>query len=404
MAETATDLADEATDRKTAAARPLHILHVVRRGRAEGGMENGIVNVTNLLPDRHRVSICALDSEETFSLRIQRSGTEYFLLPKNGDGIDWGLVYRLARLIRSGKVDLVHSHNWGTFLYSVLAAKLAGVPIVHGEHGKNQSEVGGDGRAKRVAKRVLGRRVDQIVPVCQAIADEWIAYGVPQDRVKSIPNGVDINRFCPRPDRGACRDEFGLPESAFLVGSVGRLDELKNYEVLVQVLGKMKDDLPDIHVAILGDGPQRTMLQELAQRTGIAERVHLLGFRTRPELFLAGLDIFILPSKYEGMSNVVLEAMSTALPIVCADLRSHREIFVPGREGEIVSPCSAATFAASIDQLYRDDRRRRELGLAARARILKEFSIEQMVNSYARMYDTYMPTRPDHSKSPEKDR
>ena len=180
-----------------------------------------------------------------------------------------------------------------------------------------------------------------------------------------------------------------LPESAFLVGSIGRLDELKNYDVLIAALGQLKDSLPEVHLAVLGDGPRKERLKALAEELGVAERVHLLGFRNRPESFLAALDVFALPSKYEGMSNVVLEAMSSGLPIVCADLPSHREVFSPGIEGEIVSPSTAELWAQKLGELYRESERRRALGLAARAKIIERFSIENMVRDYDRLYAAY---------------
>jgi sugar transferase (PEP-CTERM/EpsH1 system associated) len=359
-------------------------------------MENGVVNVTNRLPaDRYRISICALDSEETFSSRIQRSGTGFFLLPKTGSGIDWGLVLRLAKLLRRCRADLVHSHNWGTFLYSVLAARLIGVPIVHGEHGKNIGEIGGDGAIKRLVKRTLGRRVERIVTVCQSIADEWIAYGLPKEKVLCIPNGVDTSRFHPREDPREFRKHFELPESAFLVGSIGRLDELKNYDVLIAALGQLKASYPEVQLAVLGDGPRKERLKALAEELGIAERVHLLGFRNRPESFLAALDVFALPSKYEGMSNVVLEAMSSGLPVVCADLPSHHEVFSPGFEGEMVSPSTEEEWAERLGELYQSTQRRRALGLAARAKVTKEFSIEKMVSDYDGLYAAYALAKSD---------
>jgi sugar transferase (PEP-CTERM/EpsH1 system associated) len=397
MVETAThDRMNRETASTPAPIRPFHIVHIVRRGRAEGGMENGVVNVTNRLPaDRYRISICALDSEETFSSRILRPGTEFFLLPKTGGGIDWGLVLRLGKLLRRCRADLVHSHNWGTFLYSVLAAKLAGVPIVHGEHGKNIGEIDGDGAAKRMVKRTLGRRVERIVTVCQSIADEWVGYGLPKDKVQCIPNGVDTGRFHPRENAREFRKECGLPESAFLVGSIGRLDELKNYDVLVAALGQLKDSFPDAHLAVLGDGPRKDRLKAMAEELGIANRVHLLGFRNHPESFLAALDIFALPSKYEGMSNVVLEAMSSGLPVVCADLPSHREVFSPGLDGEIVSPSTAELWAQMVCELYRESERMRALGVAARAKVIGTFSIEKMVRDYDRLYAAYTTARSD---------
>src|SRR4051794_34375174 len=121
--------------------RRIHVLHVVRRGFAGGGMENGIVNVANRLGrDRYKISLCALDSSETFSQNIRRDDSQFYLLPLKKTGVDWGLIRRLANVIRRSKADLVHSHNWGTFFYAVTAAKHAGVAILHGEHGKNPGE------------------------------------------------------------------------------------------------------------------------------------------------------------------------------------------------------------------------------------------------------------------------
>lgn len=373
-------------DESASIPRQIHVVHVVRRGRAEGGMENGIVNVTNRLPVEFRVSIIALDSEQTFSSRIERPGTEYFTLPKQGSGIDWQLIWRLAQRLRTSEADLVHSHNWGTFIYSGLAAKLARIPIVHGEHGKNLGEVEGDGKAKRITKKILGRRTNQIVTVCQAIAEEWISYGVPAQKISCLPNGVDIDRFCPGNKKLDFREEFGIPSSAFLVGSVGRLDELKNYGVLIEALGILKDLIPEMHVAVLGDGPLRAQLAEQAASLGVADRTHLLGFRKQSEKFLAGLDIFVLPSKSEGMSNVVLEAMATGLAVICADLPSHHEIFQPGVEGEMLEPCMGIALANAIENLYRNPERRTAMALTARAKIVSKFSIERMVGDYARLY------------------
>jgi sugar transferase (PEP-CTERM/EpsH1 system associated) len=375
--------------------RPIHVVHVVRRGKADGGMENGIVNVTNRLPAAgFRVSICALDSTQTFSSRIHRPDSEYFLLPKQGRGINWSLIPKLAQLLRRRHADLVHSHNWGTFLYAVLAARLARVPIIHGEHGKNLGEVDGDSTLKRMTKLFLGRRVNRVVTVSQALAAEWAGYGVPRAKIQCIPNGVDTGRFRPRSDAVRCRRNFGLPETGFLVGSIGRLDELKNYEVLVSALAQLAGKCPEMRVALLGEGPRKPMLQSQAEELGIRDRVYLLGHRPNPEEFLSALDVFALPSKSEGMSNVVLEAMAAGLPLVCADLPSHHEIFDPGQEGETVGPCTPDTLAEVLASLYRQPERRQALGCAARAKALARFDITRMVAAYQQLYAEHaLPSR-----------
>jgi len=358
--------------------RPLHIMHVVRVGFAGGGMENGIINVTNgLSADRFRVSICALDSQETFSERIRRPDSAYYLLPKK-EGIEWMLIWRLARLLRRARVDVVHSHNWGTFLYSVLAARLAGVPIIHGEHGKNLSELNETNRPKSWAKRVLGRRVDRLVTVSQAIAAEWTGYGVPPGKIEWIPNGVDVERFHPRPEKSELRRTFGLPEGGFLIGSVGRFDPIKNYEVLIEAFARLAPRFPASCLAFLGDGPREPNLRMLADTLGVRDRVFWLGRRPDPQNFLPALDIFVLPSKSEGMSNVVLEAMASGLPVIVTDTCGAAELVHRGRSGWIVPSADVSALIATITAALNSRNDLTEMGQRARMDIEKSAGREPL--------------------------
>jgi sugar transferase (PEP-CTERM/EpsH1 system associated) len=365
-------------------------MHVVRKGFAGGGMENGVINIANGISlDRFRLSICALDSTETFSQRIRDPNTQYHLLPKLASGIDWRLVMRLRRLIQLAKVDVVHSHNWATFLYAVLAAKWAGIAIIHGEHGKNNEELNEHNRPKYWAKRILGRRVESIVTVSHAIADEWAGYRIPIDRIQCIQNGVDTERFRPTDAEVEYRRQFGLAEEGWMFGSVGRFDPIKNYDVLVAAFAQLHRSFPKAHLAFLADGPCEGSLRRLAAELGVADSIYWLGRRSDPEKFLRALDIFVLPSKSEGMSNVVLEAMASGLPVVCADLPGHREVFDPGHEGIVISPCTAETLAAELMQLAPDTQRRTSLGEAARRKVVERFSIKRMIADYERLYAAY---------------
>ncbi len=365
---------------------PVHVMHVVPVGSIDGGMENGIINVANGLPDHYRVSVCIFEDTELFSQKIRRSDSLFFLLPKRDQGIDWHLVLRLAKVLKSAEVDLVHSHNWGTFLYSVLAAKLASIPIVHGDHGKSARELKGDSRVKRWVKSQLGGRVERIVAVSEPLAAEWLSLGVPSKRIQWILNGVDIDRFKPRDARVECRQKFGLPEDGLLIGSVGRLDELKNFGVLVEAFAEVAKKLPNSYLAIIGQGPQEQFLKDEVVRLGLSGRVSLLGHHADPENFLNALDIFVLPSKFEGMSNVVLEAMASGLAVVCADLPAHRKVFEPQVEGILVSPCTADVLGHSLLELGNDPQRRQRLGTAAREKVISRFSLQRMVDDYERVY------------------
>jgi sugar transferase (PEP-CTERM/EpsH1 system associated) len=368
----------------------IHIVHVVRTGFAGGGMENGIINVANRLPtDQYKISICALDKAETFSQRIQRRSSEYYLLPPARSGVDSTLVWRLARVLRRSNADVVHSHNWGTFLYAILAAKLARVRVIHGEHGKNPTEFGRESRRKRWTKSLLGPRVDRLVTVSRALAAEWNDYGVPARKILNIPNGVDVERFCPRPVNGQERRTFGLPPDGFIFGSIGRFDSLKNYEFLIASFERVASLLPASHLVLLGDGPCKDRLKRKIDELKLNNLVYLIGRRSDPENFLRALDVFVLPSKYEGMSNVVLEAMATGLAVVCADLPSHREVFEADREGVVVSPLTVDKLAKALVSLAYNRERCRALGLAAREKVVRRFSLDRMVLDYEQLYASF---------------
>jgi sugar transferase (PEP-CTERM/EpsH1 system associated) len=380
----------------TSQPRPVHIMHVVRVGQAGGGMENGIINVANGLPaDQFRVSICALDSQETFSKKIRRPDSAYYLVPKK-EGIEWLLIWRLVKLFLNARVDVVHSHNWGSFLYAVLAARLAGIPIVHGEHGKNLAELNENNRPKLWAKRILGRSVDRLVTVSQAIAAEWADHGIPRRQIECIPNGVDVERFQPRSEKREFRRSFGLPEGGFLIGSVGRLDPIKDYETLVSAFAPLALQFPESYLAFLGNGPCEPTLRARAASLGISDRIFWPGRRPDPQNFLASLDIFVLPSVSEGMSNVVLEAMASGLPVVCADLLAHREVFAPNEEGLVFSPGDAQGLTEVLAALVEDPERRAALGAAAHRRVLARFNLQRMIGDYERLYARY--ARPEQNK------
>lgn len=366
---------------------PIRILHVVRAGRAEGGMENGIVNLAKRMDQRFALSVCALDCEETFSSRIDRPGSRFFCLAPKPQGTDWSLIPRLASLIRRERIDIVHSHNWGTFLYSVLAGRFAGVAVIHGEHGKNITELSAEGRAKRLAKKWLGRRADLILSVCEDIRSEWIArYAIDEGRIRTIRNGVDAERFVPAPPDQA-RISLGLPRDAYVVGTAGRLDPIKNYPALIGAVARLAKELPALHAVFIGGGPKETELRRQTADLSLDGRVHFAGLRRDVHQLLPAFDVFVLPSFSEGMSNVLLESMSCGAPPICADLASHREIVTPGHDSVLLQPCDEATLAEAIRDLHRNPDRRCRFAGNARRTILDRFTLERMVRAYE---DTYV--------------
>jgi glycosyltransferase involved in cell wall biosynthesis len=361
-------------------------MHVVRVGSIGGGMEKGIINVANRLPEEFRVSICVLDGYEEFSSRLRRSGAEIHLMPSRQGGVDRTWIPHLARLFRRSGVDVVHSHGWGTFLYAVPAAQLSRRKIVHGEHGKNLHELTEKNPLKVWSRRLLGRATDRIVTVSEPLRQEWIQqYGMNPHHVTYIPNGVDLARFAPVTRTPAeYRRGFGLPEDAFILGTVGRFDPIKNFPMMARTAALLD---PSIAIAFLGDGPCRQETESLARSLGISDRVHFVGTRPDVENFLHAIDAFTLPSPSEGMSNVVLEAMAAGLPIVCPAIPAHQLLIDPSeREGILLSPYTEETLAREIAGLRVDSGRRKMLGENAQAKIRRQFTIDLMVERHATLY------------------
>lgn len=378
------------TERERPVISPeIHVMHVVRVGSADGGMENGIVNVSANLPsERFRISICALDSQETFSRRIHRPKTAFYTLPKkSARGLDWSWVRRLRRLFRDVHVDVVHSHGWGTFVYSVLAAELSGIPLIHGEHGKNFGELNENKRLKDWTQRLLARRLYRLVSVSEEIRSDWVRRVLPECRTLCIPNGVDTARFYPNEaGRAARRQTLGASPDTCVIGSVGRLDPIKDYSLLLRALARMGPAARTWRLVLVGDGPLRAVLEREARELGISDRVYLAGRQVDVENWLRAFDVFVLPSLSEGMSNAVLEAMAVGLPVVCRDLAAHREVIEPGIHGVLLDPCDEDALAGTLTDLVASMERRRELACNARIHVQERFTLDRMISLHAELY------------------
>lgn len=358
----------------------LHVHHVLL-SLEPGGLENGVVNIVNGLdPTLFRSSVCCLKRSGAFASRIQRDDVEVQSMGL-GQGNDWRLPLRLARLFRASRPDIVHTRNVESFFYAGVAARLAGVPVlVHSEHGRTF-----DDRPLRFhAQRVLSRGADGIFAVSSQLRDDLVRHvGLPARRVDVLHNGVDHRRFASA-DRRTARAALGLPEQAFVVGSVGRLAAVKNYPMLLRACAALRAD--DIWLVLAGEGPERSTLERLVEELGLAGRVRLLGHRDDVSQVLAALDVFALPSRSEGMSNTLLEAMAAGLPAVVTRVGGNPEILRDAIDGELVGDDDAAAFAQALGRLARDPSRRAAMGESARRRVAEAFSIEAMVERYARYY------------------
>jgi glycosyltransferase involved in cell wall biosynthesis len=230
------------------------------------------------------------------------------------------------------------------------------------------------------------------VCVSQAVADFSVAHGrLRADKVSVIPNGVDRDRFAQA--KPADLSEFGIPAGVRTILSVGRLHPQKGYDLLIDAAAPLLATQSDLHVLIVGEGPSRENLQSQIVERGCREQVHLAGWRADIPEIMKACAIFALPSRWEGMPNVVLEAMAAGLPVVAADVEGVREVMRDRVTGIIVQGGSAADFRTGLQIMLDDSMLRTAIGMESQAHVSKEFTTRLTLSKYQALYQEVLDRR-----------
>jgi sugar transferase (PEP-CTERM/EpsH1 system associated) len=355
----------------------LHICHIVL-SLEPGGLENGVVNVVSGLdPREFRSSVCCLQRVGAFADRLGAgvAVTGMDLKPGNHP---W-MAVRIARLLRAWHADIVHTRNAESFFYGVVAARLAGVrAVIHSEHGREFPEK----PLRAWLQRRLLRNVDFAFTVSRQLkSDLERELRVPASRFEVLYNGVDVGRFQCQRAHDLAPDSSHTP----LIASVGRLVPVKNYALLLHAVARLANALP-CRLLLIGEGPERAALERLAAQLGLERRVAFPGHRDDVAQLLAEVDIFVLPSLSEGLSNTLLEAMAAGLPVVASDVGGNRELIEPERSGLLFPSGDVAALTAHLERLLGSGELRARLGEAAALRARTEFSMQAMLARYSELY------------------
>lgn len=380
--------------------RPL-IAHVVYHF-GTGGMENGVVMLFNNLPeDKYRHVVISLTGHGDFRKRIRRSDIEFHDLAKR-PGQDFGWYGRLYHLLRQLRPDLLHTRNLAA-MEAQFVAVLAGVPRrVHGEHGRDMYDLTGGNWKYNLLRKAARLIVHRYIAVSQDLAD-WLrqTVGVAPARLHQIYNGVDGERFHPRLPQPAPRPDLGRPEffrdAECVIGSIGRLVRVKDYPSLIRAFALLRQSRPDpagLRLILVGEGPERARCEALIDELGLADCVWLPGDRSDTPEWYRSFDVFALPSLGEGVSNTILEAMASGLPIVATRVGGTPELVTEGVDGQgngVLVPSQAPeALAAALATYVGDPVARQEAGLASRARVERDFVIARMAAGYDAVYQALL--------------
>jgi sugar transferase (PEP-CTERM/EpsH1 system associated) len=370
--------------------RPL-VVHVLFRFDV-GGLENGVVNLINHMPrEAYRHAVISLTEITDFKRRIVRDDVSFIALGKSPGHTLW-LYPRLWRLFRSLRPAIVHSRNLAA-LEVAIPAWAAGVPVrIHGEHGRDIGDLDGSNRKNQWLRRLYRPFVNHYIALSRDLEVYLTSrVGMSRARVAQIYNGVDVQRFHPLAPRQAIA---GCPFSdpgCWLVGSVGRMQLVKDQTTLTQAFIRVLADFPALksrlRLVLIGEGPLRARAQAMLAEAGVAGLAWLPGQRDDIPEILRGLDCFVLPSLAEGISNTILEAMASGLPVIATDVGGNAELIEAGRSGELVGVSDASAMALQIARYANDPQQARAAGMAGRARVEQHFSLQAMSASYQGLYD-----------------
>ncbi|APW45078.1 TIGR03088 family PEP-CTERM/XrtA system glycosyltransferase [Rhodoferax antarcticus] len=368
-----------------------HIVHVLYRFAA-GGLENVIVQLVNGLQEAEfSHTVVALSTiDDTFSRRITRQDVRFIALNKP-PGQPFRMYPTMYRLLRQLKPDVWHSCNLAALEFTPIAA-LAGVPLrVHAEHGWDVADPDGSNRHYQYLRKFYQRFVHKYVAVSEQL-DSYLQQriGLAPQRVHLFPNGV--NTQCFRPWRAGDQLPTGYPfnrQEHWVVGTVGRLERIKNQPLLAQAFVRLVRSQPvgaeRLRLAIVGTGPLETKVREIMQEAGLLDRLWLPGTRADVPEVLRALDCFVLPSRSEGTSCTLQEAMSTDLPLIATAVGGNPQLLNHGQRGQLVLSDDAPALAAAIARVWHTDATLPQPG-TNRAFAEQHYSLEVMLAQYQTLF------------------
>ncbi|MCK9686365.1 TIGR03088 family PEP-CTERM/XrtA system glycosyltransferase [Scleromatobacter humisilvae] len=378
----------------TTDTRPL-ILHVIHH-LVTGGMENGLVSLINRMPSTsYRHAIVCIEDYSDFRNRLTRPDTEVMAMRRSQIGT-WRLRYQLFRTFRRLKPAIVHSRN-KSGLDALLPARLAGVKhCVHGEHGWDVHDLDGRSRKEQVLRKLHAPLVERYVTVSRSLRDYLVErVGIRPERITTICNGVDTDKFHPAERKPMALLPASLQgEGRVVIGTVGRLQPVKDQQALLrafaELVGEGGPGAASARLLIVGNGPLREALERQAQALGIAHLTTFAGDRSDVAQLLQCMDVFVLPSLAEGISNTVLEAMATGLPVLATRVGGNVELVQDGGNGALFDVGDVAALKRLLAAYLADPDTRRRHGERSRELAVESFSLKAMVDGYRGAYERLM--------------
>ena len=357
-----------------------------------GGLEILLTECINRMPaEKYNHAIICLTRFTEFSKKITRPDVAIIALNK-APGLGLGTHITMWKLLRRLRPAIIHTYNLATIEYTVVAA-LAGIPIrIHAIHGRDASDPEGKNRKHNLLRRLLIPLVDYFIPV-SADLQRWLkdSIRVPDAKNMLINNGIDTTHFKPADLTAKRTGIFDFPENSIIIGTVGRIQDVKNHSGLIDgfihLLKLMPEHKTQLRLVVVGDGPLLPFVREKVAAAGISDLVCLPGSRTDIAEIMQTFSIFALTSIAEGTPVVILEAMSCGLPVVATRVGGVPEVVVDNVTGKLIPPSDPHAFATAIAEYIDQPKLALQHGAAGRKLIQQNHSVTAMVSAYTNLYD-----------------
>jgi glycosyltransferase involved in cell wall biosynthesis len=355
-----------------------------------GGLERIVVDLvregTGL---NHQTTVLCVQRSGALAGEVGSVGGKVICVDK-GPGIRLRVVRDVREVLQEIQPHVLHTHQVGALLYCGPAAERAKVPVVvHTEHGKHFAH----SLKARLLGRFAGRYANRWFCVSQDVAKEVRANRiVPAAKIFVAYNGIRTDHFAPRASSNNLRAQCGIPKGALIMGTVGRLAEVKRQDILIRGLLQIRKYVSNVHLLLVGDGVMRAELTALAAELGLAPFIHFAGYQSDPADHLRIMDIFALTSRSEGMPLGILEAWAAGVPVVASKVGGVPELILDGQTGLLFESGSVEQFAAAVRRLISDPALKTCIGQRAQELVRKDYDVKAMAQRYDSYYRQLLAT------------
>jgi len=379
------------------------VLHSRVVADAGGGPEKTVFHSAGYVdPKRWQIEAAYIHPRGDRGIEVVRSQANRYGCPlweiAESGPIDPRTVWEMWRLCRSLGVSIWHGHDYKSNMLGLLLQKVWPMKLVTTVHGWTR-----DTARTRVYARIdrwCLKRYDRVIAVSPELADDCRILGVAPDRLAYVPNAIDCQEYHRRHDTQAAKDALGIDGVGPVIGVVGRLSVEKGVDRALKMMAQLRVNNRPAQLHVIGDGPQRGELEAMAQRLNISDRVHFWGWQKRLQPFYEMMDVLLLPSRTEGLANVVLEAMAMGVPVVAADVGGVRELLDDGRCGVILNH-NPSQWHQQVNGLLISRRCQEAISRLANVRVRTRYQFVQRMKKIVGVYEDMLGVNPSLQTAPD---